>query len=99
MAKRLGDSRSKAYSLAGEIHVSTIVAPKSLDEFRDTQKRSNQGRLRDRRCLHSELDQICCRLGRVSSRTQNEAREVAHELMQVAAALTDPRSTGLVWHS
>ena len=33
IAERLGDSRSKAYSLSGEIHVSTIVAPKPLNEF------------------------------------------------------------------
>ena len=33
IADRLGDSRSRAYSLASEIHVSTIVAPKPLHEF------------------------------------------------------------------
>ena len=33
MADHLGDSRSRAYSLAGEILVSTIVAPKPLHEF------------------------------------------------------------------
>jgi len=33
IADRLGDSRSKAYSLAGEIHTSTIFAPKPLSEF------------------------------------------------------------------
>ena len=30
IANRLGDSRSKAYSLAGEIHVSTMIGPKPL---------------------------------------------------------------------
>ena len=33
MAERLGDSRSKAYALAGEIIVSTILSPKPLQEF------------------------------------------------------------------
>ena len=33
LANRLADSRSKAYSLAGKIHVATIIAPKPLDEF------------------------------------------------------------------
>jgi predicted ATPase len=33
LADRLGDSRSKAYSLANEIFVSTILAPKPLQEF------------------------------------------------------------------
>ena len=39
MADRLGDSQSKAYSLAGEIHVSTMIAPKPLHEFEKTQER------------------------------------------------------------
>jgi predicted ATPase len=33
IANRLGDKRSKAYTLVGEIMVSTIVAPKPLQEF------------------------------------------------------------------
>ena len=33
IADRLGDARSKAYSLAGEIHVSTMIEPKPLAEF------------------------------------------------------------------
>src|SRR5262249_28408968 len=39
MAQRLGDNTSKAYSLAGEIIVSFVHAPKSLDEF-ETLKRA-----------------------------------------------------------
>jgi len=38
IAARVGDSRSRAYSLAIEIHVSTIVAPKSLDQFEKLKK-------------------------------------------------------------
>jgi hypothetical protein len=33
IADRLGDSRSRAYSLTNEIFVSTIVAPRPLQEF------------------------------------------------------------------
>ena len=43
IADRLGDSRSKAYSLAGEIHVSTMIAPKPLDEF-EILKKKHQSR-------------------------------------------------------
>src|SRR5258708_23871788 len=38
IADRVGDSRSRAYSLAIEIHVSTIVAPKPLDQFEKLKK-------------------------------------------------------------
>src|SRR6202007_822404 len=33
LADHLGDTRSKAYALSGEIHVSTLVEPKPLAEF------------------------------------------------------------------
>jgi hypothetical protein len=33
MADRLGDSRSKAYALAGKIIVPTVFAPKPFNEF------------------------------------------------------------------
>ena len=33
IANRLGDSGSKAYSLAGEINVSTMIGPKPFAEF------------------------------------------------------------------
>ena len=56
LADRLGDSRSKAYSLAGEIHVSTIIAPKPLNEFEVLKERSNQGGFRHSRRLYSKLD-------------------------------------------
>jgi ElaB/YqjD/DUF883 family membrane-anchored ribosome-binding protein len=40
MADRLGDSRSKAYSLTGEIFTSVMLATKSLGEIRDTKKQA-----------------------------------------------------------
>jgi hypothetical protein len=33
IAERVGDSRAKAYSLAGEISISTAVAPRPLEQF------------------------------------------------------------------
>ena len=33
IAERLGDARSKAYVLAAEMFISTVVAPKSLNEL------------------------------------------------------------------
>ena len=42
IASRLGDGRSKAYSLAGEMLSSTLFAPKTPDEFENSQERSQQ---------------------------------------------------------
>ncbi len=38
IAARLGDTRSKAYSLASDIHVSMMTSPKSLAEFEALKK-------------------------------------------------------------
>jgi hypothetical protein len=95
IADRLGDSTSKAYSLADEIFVSTIIAPKPLREFEivkrqaitaasDTADAYIQGYVRFVIWVE-ELYQ-----GRIS-----EARALAHELMQVGQQLNDPRCTGL----
>ena len=40
MADRLGDSRSKAYALAGKIIVPTVFAPKPLNEFEILKRKS-----------------------------------------------------------
>jgi class 3 adenylate cyclase len=95
MADRLGDSRSKAYSLTGDIWVSTICSPKTLLEF-EALKRKAIKAVSDTtdaylQCVvrwnigYEELHR-----GRMT-----EAREAARELMQVGRMLNDPRSTGM----
>jgi class 3 adenylate cyclase len=95
IADRLGDSTSIAYSLANEIFVSTIIAPKPLHEFEivkrqaiaaasDTADAYIQGYLR----FVIWVEELY--RGRIS-----EARAMAHELMQVGQQLKDPRCTGL----
>ena len=94
MAERLGDSKSKAYSLTGEIHVSTLIAPRSLSEFEGLKREA----LKAGSDTSDAYIQALCRFvigweeihrGRV-----NQARETARELMQVGRLLNDPRSTG-----
>ena len=94
MADRLGDSRSKAYALAGEIIVSTIFAPKPLSEFEILKRDAITGGFRHRRRLHSKLDSVGDWLGRDASRTHERCPRSARELMQVGRLLNDPRSTG-----
>ena len=95
IANRLGDSRSKAYSLAGEIAVSTIVAPKSLHEF-EILKREALTAASD---TADSYIQTWTRFvigweefhrGRVT-----DARDLARELMQVGRVLNDARAIGM----
>jgi tetratricopeptide (TPR) repeat protein len=95
MADLLGDSRSKAYSLTGDIFVSTICVPKTLYEFealaREAIKAVSNTIDAYLQCMtrwnigYEELNR-----GRMT-----EAREAARESMQVGRMLNDPRFTGL----
>ncbi len=94
IANRLGDSRSRAYSLASEIDVSTIVAPKPLREFeilkRDAIKAVSDtadAYIQNRTRFVIGIEEF--HRGRIT-----EARDSARELMQVGRLLDDPRSTG-----
>jgi hypothetical protein len=94
MANRLGDSKSRAYALAGEIQVSTFVTPKTLEEYEllkaDSIKMASE--------TEDAYIQIWTRYvigweeihrGRI-----NDARCAAHDLMDVGRILNDPRATG-----
>jgi class 3 adenylate cyclase len=95
IAERLGDSRSKAYSLAGEIHVSTMIAPKPLVEF---EKLKNDAIKAASETTDSYIQSwVRCVIGwqEFHRGRITHARESARELMQVGRTLRDPRSTGL----
>jgi oligopeptide/dipeptide ABC transporter ATP-binding protein len=95
MAHRLGDSKSKAYALASEIFVSTIVDPKPLNSFESLKREATD--------TASEFADANIRLfiGTVTAVAElargriNEARAAAHEFMRVGKESNDPRSTGL----
>ena len=76
IASRLGDSRSKAYSLAGEIFVSTVVAPKPLDEFEALKREAIEAASDTADAYIQNLGQVWHRLGRVHcADVMNDARD------------------------
>jgi class 3 adenylate cyclase len=94
IADRLGDSRSKAYSLAAELHVSTIFAPKTLERYeilkRDAMEAaSNTSDIYIQNWIRWAVGWEEFHRSRVI-----QARESAHELMRVGQTLNDPRCTG-----
>jgi hypothetical protein len=94
MADRLGDSKSKAYSLAAELHISTFIAPKLLHEF-ETLKRETIKAASDTADAHIQnWSRWVIGLEEVHRGRMTAARDTAHELIQVGRLLGDPRSTG-----
>ena len=95
IADRLKDSRSLAYSLAGDIHVSSVIAAKPLDEFESLKRDAIKaaGDTADayiRNWIRFVIGWEEFHRGRIT-----EARASASELMEVGKLLHDPRSTGL----
>jgi class 3 adenylate cyclase len=94
LAAYLGDSRSKAYALAGEMFVSTIIAPKPTNEFemlkRDAIQAASDSDAYIQNLTHHLIGWEEFHRGRMLA-----ARDSARELMDVGRRLDDPRSTGL----
>ncbi len=95
MANRLGDSRSKAYALAGEMMTSTVIAPKPLREF-EAIKRQAITAASDTTDAYLKM-WIRWIIGweEISRGRIDKARDLARELMQIGRLVEDPRSTGL----
>ena len=95
IAIRLGDSRSKAYALAGEMMTATVLAPKPLHEF-EVLKRQALKNASDTTNVYLQIwirwivgwEEIS--RGRIA-----EARDLARDLMHIGQRVKDPRSTGL----
>jgi class 3 adenylate cyclase/tetratricopeptide (TPR) repeat protein len=94
LADRLGDGRSKAYALATEIWLTTIIAPKSRHEFEALKGEAISA-------ASATTDAYVAgwlwwfvgweeaHQGRI-----NEARDAARELMRIGRQLKDPRAAG-----
>jgi class 3 adenylate cyclase len=95
IAARLGDSRSKAYSLAGEIQVSTMVAPKPLAEFEILKREAIKTASDTADAYIQNWTRFVIGWEEFHRGRMTDARVSAHELMQVGRMLGDPRSTGL----
>jgi class 3 adenylate cyclase/tetratricopeptide (TPR) repeat protein len=95
LANHLGDNKSKAYYLASEILVSTIVRPKPFNEFEKLKREA----INNATAIADVYIQYWVRFviawEQFHQGRMLEARESARELMQVGRTFGDPRSTGL----
>jgi tetratricopeptide (TPR) repeat protein len=94
IADRLRDSRSIAYSLAGEIHVSSMAAPKALNEFEMLRQKAIQAASDTADSYIQSWARFVIGWEEIHRGRMNKARDAAYELIQVGRLLNDPRSTG-----
>ncbi len=94
MADRLGDSRSRAYALAGEIWVSTIIAPKPRHEFEALKREAISAASATADAYIHTLIRYFVAWEEAHRGLLNEARDAAGDLMRIGRQLNDPRATG-----
>ena len=95
IADHLKESRSKAYSLAGDILVSTAIASRPLDEFEILKRDAIKAATDTTDAYIQHWTWAVIRFEELHRGRQTEALGSAPELMQVGRSLNDPRSTGL----
>ena len=94
MADRLADSRSKAYVLAPKIFVEAVVTPLSLPEFEILKREAVKAASDTTDAYIQNMIRYVIGLNELHRGRITEARESAHELIQIGRLLGDPRSTG-----
>jgi len=95
IADHLGDSRSKAYSLAGEIFVSTMIEPKPFADFERLKSDAIQAASGTTDSYIQSWIRFVIGWQEFHRGRITHARNMAQELMQVGQMLEDPRPTGL----
>ena len=95
MADRLGDSRSKAYSLASEIWSLTCCTPKPVFEVEALKREVIKAASDTTDTNIQNVARWVVGWEELHRGRMREARDAARELMQVGQMLNDPRSTGL----
>ena len=94
IAERLSDSRSRAYSLNGEILVSTMLTPKPPYEYEVLKKEAIKAASDTADAYIQVWTKFAIGWEEIHRGRMNYARDTARELMEIGQAINDPRSTG-----
>jgi hypothetical protein len=96
MADRLGDSRSKAYALAGKIIVPTVFAPKPLNEFEILKRKAIRAASDTADAYIQNWTRWVIGWDESYRGRLNEARDAARELLEFGR-LTERSPVNRVW--
>ena len=94
IADRLGDSRSRAYGLAAELSITTIICPKTFNEFEILKRQVIKAAAATNDAYIQAWTTYLIGWEELHRGRMIHARNAAHELMQQGRASNDPRSIG-----
>jgi predicted ATPase/class 3 adenylate cyclase len=95
IANRIEDSRSRAYALAGEILVSTIVAPKPIQDFEKLKTEALDAASNTSDAYIQNWTRFVIAWEEYHLGRMQNARASGRELIEIGRLLEDPRSIGL----
>ena len=94
IADRLGDTSSRAYALANEILLSTIIEPKPLDAYEILSGEAIQAASKTGDAYIQSWIWFVIGWDEMHRGRTNHGRDATRELMQLGRTLADPRATG-----
>jgi tetratricopeptide (TPR) repeat protein len=95
MAERLGDDRSRAYSLSSQILVSSAVAPKTPSEQRPIVRSALKAASRTEDAYIRSVVRWVIAIDEVGRGRMSVARKIAEKMSKVGHQLNDPRPMGM----
>jgi class 3 adenylate cyclase/tetratricopeptide (TPR) repeat protein len=95
MAERLGDDRSRAYSLSGEILVSSAVAPRALSDQKSIVRSALKAASRTEDVYIRSVVHWVIAIDEIGRGRMSVARKIAEKMSKIGRQMNDPRPMGM----
>jgi class 3 adenylate cyclase/tetratricopeptide (TPR) repeat protein len=95
MAERLGDDRSRAYSLSSQILVSSAVAPKTLSDQRPIVRSALRAASKTEDAYIRSVVHWVIAIDEIGRGRMGVARKIAERMSKIGRRLNDPRPMGM----
>lgn len=95
MAERLGDDRSRAYSLSSQILISSAVAPKTPEDLEPLVRSALEAASRTEDAYIRSAVRWVIAIDKLSRGRMRAAQEIAEEMSAIGLHLDDPRPRGI----
>ena len=95
MAERLGDDGSRAYSLSGQILISSVVAPKAPEDQEPLVRSALEAASRTEDAYIRSVVRWVIAIDEISRGRMRAAQDIADEMSAIGLHLNDPRPRGI----